>query len=272
MRRWVRLVHAAVGAAVRDDLLDWAATLAFYFLFAFFPTVLLVASLLSVFQQQGLTANLVAALTRNLPREAASLVAEQLRHLLRQPVPGIISLDLLLVFYSASQAFSGLMAGLNAAYELPETRSWGRRLAVALLLTFSAGVFIALALAILLLGQHLLEIVAPALPAASALLRFWPLLRWGLTLAFMMLALLLLYRFAPSAAPARTGRLAAVAVAMLLWVLASALLAAYINRFAVYSAIYGSLGAVIALMLWFYFFALAILLGAEFHHAWLRQR
>ncbi|MGH9394228.1 MAG: YihY/virulence factor BrkB family protein [Terriglobales bacterium] len=270
---WVRVVGAALAKSVQDDLLDWGATLAFYFLFALFPTVLLVAALLAAFHMKGLVGNLVAALTQNLPKQAASLVSGQLGQLLERHVPGLINLDIVILFYSASQGFSGLMTALNVAYEVSETRSYLHRLALAFALTFSAGIFIALALALLLLGERSLTLVAGRAHLSTVLRLFWPWIRWAAALVLLVLALRMLYRYAPNRPQGRErGTLPAVAIAMGIWVAASALLGLYINHFATYSAVYGSLGAVIALMLWFYVFALAILLGAEIHHAFLKSR
>lgn len=269
---WAKLIRDAMRSAVEDQLLDWAAALSFYFLFALFPAILLLAALLSTFHLESLTTNLVAALSRNLPDQAAVLVSRQLRDLLQHHVPGLISLDLILLFYSASRGFAGLMTALNAAYEVAETRPYWRQMLISLGLTLSAGVLIALALAILLLGGRVLTIIAGPISMGFTLSLFWPLIRWAATLGCMAFAVMMLYRFAPNVRRRARGILPAVVSAMALWVIASALLAAYINNFATYSVVYGSLGAVIALMLWFYVFALAILLGAEIHNAWLKRR
>lgn len=274
--RWIDLIKKTIRSAVEDDLLDWSASLAFYFLFALFPAILIVAALLGIFHMQGLTQNLVAALGRHLPHEVAAMVSRELDNLLQHHVPGLVSTGIVVLLYSASQGFTGLMAALNAVYEVPETRSYGKRSLIAWGLTFSAGLAMALALVLVVLGQHVLPIVAgPAL--ASARLRgawavLWPVVRWAATIAFLALAVRLLYRYAPNARHHASGAFAAVGFALALWIIASALFAAYVNRFGHYAAIYGSLAGVIALMLWFYILALTLLLGAEFHNEWLKQR
>jgi len=269
---WGRILRAAGGAAVRDDLLTWAAALGFYFLFALFPAVLLLAALLHAFHAQALVQNLVATLGRSLPRDASGLVSANLYALLQHSVPGLLSLDILLLFYSASQGVAGMMVALNAAYEVPETRSFLHRLGLQLALTICVGLLVGLALAVVLLGRHVLGILAGPVHLGYALEALWPLIRWAVTLGFMVLAVLMLYRFAPNVGSQDAGLLPAVIVALAIWVAASALLAAYLDHFTNYAAIYGSLGAIIGLMLWFYFFALAILFGAEIHAHWLRQR
>lgn len=269
---WGRILRSAAAAALRDDLLTWAAALAFYFLFALFPAVLLLAALLHAFHAQALIANLVTTLGRNLPREAAALVSANLRGLLNYNVPALLSLDILLLFYSASQGVAGMSVALNAAYEVPETRSFLRRLGLQIGLTICVGILVGLALAVVLLGRYVLGILAGPAHLGYALEAAWPLIRWAVTIAFMALAVLMLYRFAPNVAHHAAGSLPAVAAALAIWVAASAALASYLNHFSNYAAIYGSLGAIIGLMLWFYFFALAILFGAEIHAHWLRQR
>ncbi len=269
---WIRLLRATVKASIKDDMLDWAAALSFYFMFALFPTILIVAALLGTLRLQSLTNNLVYALSRDLPYDAANLVSRELHNLLQNHVPGLISVGLVLLFYSSSQGFAGLMSALNAAYEVPETRPYWRRMLTAFGLTLSAGIFIALALMLLVLGQKILTIVAGPFHAGFALTLTWPLIRWGLVLAFMIMAVRLLYRFAPNVHREGHGVYPAVTCALVLWIIASALLAVYLNHFNHYAVVYGSLGAVIALMLWFYIFALAILVGAELHNEWLKMQ
>ncbi|MGH9476349.1 MAG: YihY/virulence factor BrkB family protein [Terriglobales bacterium] len=267
---WGNVFRAAGAAASRDSLLHWAAALAFYFLFSLFPAILLLAALLSVFQLQRLTQGVVVALTRNLPGPAAHLVSAQLAGLLEHHVPGLLSLDIVLLFYAAGQGFSGLMAALNAAYEVKESRSLLHQLWLQFALTLSAGLLVVLALATVIFGGRMLTILAGSVQLGGALVIFWPYIRWAIVVVFMAVALWLLYRYAPNLAPYATGLMPAVVTAIVIWIVVSVLLAFYVNRFGHYSAVYGSLGAIIGLMLWFYIVALAILFGAEVHAQWLR--
>ncbi|MGH9467445.1 MAG: YihY/virulence factor BrkB family protein [Terriglobales bacterium] len=264
------MLKAAGAAASRDSLLTWAAALAYYFLFSLFPAILLLAALLHAFQLQGLTQNFVAALGGNLPRPAAHYVATQMQSLLLHHVPGLLSLDIVLLFYAAGQGFSGMMAALNAAYEVKEGRSFFHQIWLQFALTISAGLLILLALATVILGQRTLVILAGPVHLSHALLVSWPFIRWAIVVVFMGAALWLLYRFTPNVMPHAAGLIPAVITAIVIWLIASVLLAFYINRFGHYSAVYGSLGAIVGLMLWFYVIALAILFGAEVHAQWLR--
>ncbi|MGH9519044.1 MAG: YihY/virulence factor BrkB family protein [Terriglobales bacterium] len=270
--KWLMLLRKTVAAATEHGILNWAAALAFYFLFAFFPAVLLIAALLAAVHLPGLSHHLVTELDRHLPKDAAALVSQQLRILLAEHVPGLISFGVVMLLYASSQGFSGLMAALNTAYGAAETRPYWKQMALAYGLTFSAGLLVVLALSLLLLGERALTLLVGPIHVGAALQPLWPLIRWAITLAFLTLAVRLLYRYAPNVKPDAKGIYTAVVTALGIWIVASALLAFYINRFANYAAVYGSLGAVIALMLWFYVLAVALLLGAELHNQWLRQR
>ncbi len=285
MRIW-KLLANTLREGMQDDLPDRAAALSFYFLFSMFPLLLLLAALLGIFHAAAMIHNAIAGLAGVLPRSAARLVAGQLRQLLRQPREDLLSLGTGLLLYSGSQGIFGLMSALNTTYEVSETRSYPHRLALSFLLSLSAGFFLASGLALLLLGSKLLVVVFGARRAGWGMRWIWPALRWLLAYAFLITAVFLLYRHAPNvgwgdagAANGRKHRSASVLgiwpaapAAMVLWGLSSFGLTLYLDYLGGDSAVYGSLGAVIALMMWFYLGALAILLGAEFHCEWLKLR
>ncbi len=286
LQRTGRLLINTLREGMEDDLLDRAAGLSFYFLFSLFPLMLLLASLLGILHAPDMIRNAIAVLSGALPGAAAHLVAGQLWQLLRQPRDDLLSLGTLLLLYSGSQGISGLMTALNIAYEVPETRSYPHRLALSLLLTISAGLFLAIGLALALLGSKLLAVMLGGHRTGLGIHGMVRILRGLLAMIFLAAAIYLLYRFAPdvdwkkaqAAPPMRLrstlthGIWPAALAAMALWSLASLGLSVYMRWIGNDAAVYGSLGAVIALMLWFYLGALAILLGAEFHCEWLKIR
>ena len=284
LQRTGRLLINTLREGMEDELLDRAAGLSFYFLFSLFPLMLLLASLLGILHAPDMIRNAIAVLSGALPGAAAHLVAGQLWQLLRQPRDDLLSLGTLLLLYSGSQGISGLMTALNIAYEVPETRSYPHRLALSLLLTISAGLFLAIGLALALLGSKLLAVMLGGHRTGLGIHGVVRILRALLAMIFLAAAIYLLYRFAPdvdwkkaqAAPPLRLrntltrGIWPAALAAMALWTLASLGLSVYMRWIGNDAAVYGSLGAVIALMLWFYLGALAILLGAEFHCEWLK--
>src|SRR6185312_10293053 len=105
-------------------------------------------------------------------------------------------------------------------YEVPETRPYWRRMMIAFGLTFSAGLFIALALALLVFGERILDIIAGPIHMGYILAVLVPIIRWAATLALMVLAVRLVYRFAPNTRRDPSGAYAAVLFALTVWILA----------------------------------------------------
>jgi len=267
------LLRDIVNRSMDDHVGDQAACLAYYLLFSLFPLLLFLAALTGPLHLGGMVAGIVRALQRSLPHETAQLLGAQIVTILQKRHNSLLSVGSLLLLYSASQAFSGLMTALNAAYEVPETRSFAKRLCVALGLTFSAGAFMILALGALIVGQRMLYVVADPIHLRGWLPVVWPVVRWSMVALSLFAALVLLYRTAPNITlehGASYGFMPAAGIALLLWLGASVGLGVYFNHFSNYDAVYGSLGAVIGLMLWFYVLSLALLLGAEVHAALLR--
>lgn len=281
-----KLIVNTLREGVEDDLLDRAAGLSFYFLFSLFPLMLLLAALLSIFHASDMIRNAIAVLSAALPHAAAHLVAGQLWQLLRQPHDDLLSLSTLLLLYSGSQGISGLMTTLNIAYEVPETRAYPHRLGLSILLTISAGLFLAIGLALVLLGSKLLAVIFAARNGVPGFHWAVQVMRGLLATIFLVIAIYLLYRFAPDVdwkqlptpphsrprSALTRGIWPAALAAIALWAIASIGLSVYMAWIGNDATVYGSLGAVIALMLWFYLGALAILLGAEFHCEWLKLR
>ena len=261
----MRLLFTVGAAAVRDDLLNYAAALAYYFLFSLFPLMLLIAALAGALHLSSAVHGVSTDLSRSLPYSTAQFLRHQLRSLLAGPHGALLSLGTVLTLYSASQGFAGLIAALNRAYEVPETRPYWHVELLALGLTLSAGVMIIIALGALLVGRRLVDMLTGATVAGHWLAAAWPLIRWVVVVGFFILAIALLYHTAPNLKHSGRGLWPAALTTFAIWIAISIGLAVYVDHFANFNAVYGTLGAVIVLMLWFYLLALALLLGAELH-------
>src|SRR3546814_687332 len=165
-----------------------------------------------------------------------------------------------LAAWSASRAVDALMTAMNVAYGEEEARNVFTRSLVALALTLGGLIFFALSIAAI-----------AAFPAAVALLDLGGTitallvsLQWALLALFAVLGLAGVYRFAPCRASARfRWLLPGAVVATLLWLLSSLLFSFYVSNFGSYNETFGSIGAVVVLLLWFYISALAVCIGAE---------
>lgn len=250
----------------RDDVVGRAAQLSFFFVLALFPFLLFLTSLLGYFAGAGteLRADLLRYLSAVAPAKAYSLIYDTLDEITKERSGEKISFGLLAALWAATAGMSAIISALNAAYGVTEARVWWRKRLVALALTVALAVFINAALLLLLYGGQTGQLVAGWLDFGDAFTRAWKILQWPLVLAFVLLAFTSIYYFAPNVRDARwrwltPGSLLAVA----LWLLISFGFRVYLHFFDIYGRTYGSLGAVIVLLLWLFLTGAVLLLGGE---------
>src|SRR5215208_1008279 len=263
---WTELGKRVYAEVMDDDVLGRSAQLSYYFLLALFPALLFLTSLLGYLAgedgqlRQGMF-NYLAAV---LPGEASKLVSETVTDVTESSGGGKLSFGILATLWAASNGMGAITESLNAAYDLKETRPWWKVRLNAIGLTLALTLLIVSALVLVLYGGDIADTVSVKLGLGSAFATAWKILQWPLVLIFVLLAFALIYYFAPDVREQKWKWITPGAVVgVLLWLLISFAFKAYLSYFNSYSATYGSLGAVIILMLWFYFTGTAILVGGE---------
>jgi membrane protein len=249
-----------------DDVLNRAAILSFYFLLALFPLLLFLTALLGYFADAGteLRHNLLTYLRAIVPVSASDLINTTVDEISQKSSGGKVSFGLLTSLWFASSGMGAIIEGLNVAYDVKETRVWWRRTLLAILLTIALAVLIITALALMFYGSRIAEGIANRYGFGAAFTEAWTVLRWLFVLVFVFLAFQLIYYFAPDLHEQRLRWLTpGAAVGVILWLLVSFLFGSYLNVYNTYSVVYGSLGAVIILLLWFYLTGVTILIGGE---------
>jgi membrane protein len=250
----------------RDDILNRAAILGFYFTLALFPLLLCLTALLGLFAQTGteLRDQMFSYLARVAPRSAYALVYETVGEVTEGGSGGKLTFGLLASVWAASNGMLAVVDALNAAYHVREARPWWKSRLVATALTLALGALVISALVLVLYGGQIADAVAASLGHGGALAAVWAVLQWLLVLAFVFLAFGLIYYFAPNLLEQKfCWVLPGMVVGVTLWLAASLGFRLYLRYFNTYNAVYGSLGAVIILMLWFYLTGAAILVGGE---------
>ena len=263
---WKELAKRVYAEVMDDDVLGRSAQLSYYFLLALFPALLFLTSLLGYLAgedgqlRQGLF-NYLAAV---LPGEASKLVSETVNDVTQSSGGGKLSFGILATFWAASNGMGAISESLNAAYDLKESRPWWKVRLTAIGLTLALTLLIVTALVLLLYGHDIADAVSIKLGLGSAFATGWKVLQWPLVLVFVLLAFALIYYFGPDSHNQDWKWITPGAVVgVALWLLISFGFKTYLEFFNSYSATYGSLGAVIILMLWFYFTGTAILVGGE---------
>jgi membrane protein len=263
---WRELARRIWSGINQNDLLNRAYELAYNFLLAVFPLLVFLVALLGALASQGskLTNDLFLYIQLALPPSAFQLLVKTLNEVTQNSVGGKLTFGLLFALLIASGGMTQLMSTLNAAYGVRETRSWVRVHLISLGLTIAMSLLIVAALLLVLTGGHLLESIGQAVGLTAIAFIMVKILQWALALGFVIFAFAAIYYFAPDVEEQHWYWITpGSVVGVLLWAAASAGLRAYLHFFNTYSKTYGSLGAVIILMLWFYVAGLAFLVGGQ---------
>ena len=270
------LIHLWARAE-EDEILGRAAQLSYYFLLALFPLLLFLITLFGYMAGAGsdLRQKLITYLGTVMPGAALQLVVATIDQVTNARSGGKLWFGLLAALWAASSGINALAQALNAAYDVPETRPWWKVRLISIALTIAIAVLIISALLIVLYGGHLGNFLAASVNEGYAFSVVWRILQWPISLTFVFIAFSLIYQFGPNLSARRRGRRLptsdfrlrwfspGVMVAVILWMIVSLGFRLYLHFFNSYSATYGSLGALIILMLWFYLTGAAILLGGE---------
>ncbi len=260
---WTELAKRTAKEIVADDLLDLAAQQAYYFFFALFPALLTFISIASFFPIENLVGEVIAVLGRFAPPDVLEIITDQITKISQSGHGGVLTFAFLLTIWSSSGAMVSIITTLNAAYDITEGRPlWKVRL-IAMALTLGMAFFILVSIALVLVGPALGAHLATTLHVGPAFKWTWWVLQWPVVFVLVATGIGLVYYFAPDAKQEWIWITPGSVVATVLWVVVSIGLKMYIAYFGSYNKTYGTLGAFIVLLMWFYLSGLAILVGAE---------
>ncbi|MDQ6680250.1 MAG: YihY/virulence factor BrkB family protein, partial [Pseudomonadota bacterium] len=202
-------------------------------------------------------------LRQALPASAASMFAGVVHHVAREQRGGLLSFGLLAALWATSTGMYAIMQQLNITYDVGEGRGFLRARLVAIALSLLFVVLVLGGFSLIVLGGQIQNWLGSRFGFSGALLAFFIVFRWMIILAGLLLAFALIYYLAPNVEQKfkfiTAGSLVGVAVLLV----ASLAFSWYTQSFGNYDATYGSVGAVIVLMLWLYLAGLAILFGSE---------
>jgi membrane protein len=242
-----------------------AAGIAFYVFLAIPSAVTALVSLYGLVFDPRTVAQQVAAMQGVLPADVIKLVSDQLQAITARPAATLgvgLLVSVLLAIWGARSATGALISALNITYEEPERRNFFRLQAITFGLTLGAVLFAVVALALV----AVLPAVVHLLPLGAVGTWVALVLPWPILLVLVMVMLAAVYRYAPSREEPRWRWVSwGAVIATALWLAGSAGFSLYVGKFASYDKTYGSLGAVVVLLLWLYLTAFIALLAAEFN-------
>jgi membrane protein len=295
-RSWVleimKLGQRSIRSFINHSMPTHASALAYQGLFALFPFMIFLGVLLVMLQVDSFFSWLIAQARSQPPQQVPGPlepVLEQVRSSLPEEVLAPVAERLVgqgqevaeskllpfgIVFFaiwSASGLAWALLEALNTVHEVEETRPLWRRFALSLVFAPVLAVTVIVGTGLLLIGPQLAEWLAGRVGLDEAFVAFWWWVRLPVALLLLMLAVSAIYHLVPNTnRPFRFVVFGAV-VAVIAWTLASLAFSFYLSNFASYGVIYGSLGAAVALLVYLYLSAAALLLGAEVNEAVYRR-
>jgi membrane protein len=262
-RGWHDIVWRVVRAARRNRITMLAAGVAFYALLALFPTIAAVISLWGLLFDPYEAGQQLYEISRFMPPDAAELIDQQAQQVVESAESGSFLgalAGLLIAMFIASKGVAVLVIGLNVVYGETEKRSLLHRSTVLISLTFGLIFMTLVSLGFIAIVPVVVDTLAIDPPLDKILQ--W--LRWPALLVLMSMLIALLYRYAPYRRSAQWSWLSyGTLLATAMWLLGSGGLSLYVRYFSTFSDLYGSLGAVVALMIWFWLSAFVVLFGAE---------
>lgn len=257
-----------VALRVKDEIKEdrvglTAAGVAFYGMLALFPALTALISVYGLVADPQQVQSQIESLTGALGGGAGDLISEQASSIAESSRAALttgFAVSLLAALWSTSSGMHGLMQALTLAYDEHEDRGFLRRRAIALALTLGGIVFFALAIAIVVAIPVALEFVGLG-TVGEWIVRI---ARWPIMAALMIVALAVVYRYAPDRdEPGWRWVNPGAVIATVLWLLASIAFSVYVSNFGNYNETYGALAGVIVLLLWLFLSAFVVLLGAE---------
>lgn len=263
----VRFVVALAGKFDSDDLTGMAAEMAYSFLFAVFPLLLLTAASIGmiggVLERSDLLAETMSRISPFLPATVADLVGSAILDLITDRAAEIAVLGLLLALWGASGGVGALMKGLNRAYGVPRAQvSWRRRAVTAVAALFVTPLVLAL-LVISVVGQGLARWIGSVTGMTDLVALLVAALQLPVAFVVFFFGMTLVYWTMPAVRQRYRAVLPGSLVAAVGWSVITFAFGVYIADVDEYRVTYGIFGAAIAFLLWLYLVGLVILVGAE---------
>ena len=253
----------AVERFGEDDMLTYAAAMAYLILFSLYPFLIFLSALLGILQIPGFFEQLVAQAQTVLPGQAMAIVEQVVGQIREQNSVGLLLFGIIAALWSASAAVRAGMHALNSAYHVEQERVTWKRYPLSIVYAIFLSVMVTAAVGLTLIKTQDMSWISEQLGISTILVTLWPWLHFPAAIVLLLGVVAFVYYMLPNAdEPLRLITPGAV-LAVIVWVASSLAFSYFVSSFVVYNATYGSLGTFMALQLYFFLSAAVLLLGAE---------
>lgn len=265
------------GSMVRrffsDEISKSSAELSYYLLFSSFPVLLLVSTVVSIFQFSQTT---ILGFLSLLPADFQHVAGPMLTRFIGKVdmwtlAWRIFSLSLLVVYF-LSRAMSSLMRNVNRIYRLPNRRGGIGQLLFEVFIAFSFVVVLYVAAILLILGRTISEFIKRYVELPGAVVMFWESGRFFIAFGLIFLFILILGYLSPNCVMRLRDALPGTIFTIATWLVCTMVFTFYVNYINQYDLIYGSISAIMVLLLWMYMTSVIIYLGFEFNYIMMKRR
>ncbi len=257
-----KVMVRTVTEFIDDEMSTYASALAYQMLFSLFPFLLFLIALIGFLHLPDFFSWLRLQSELVLPPEALDQVNPVIDQL-QQSTGGLLSIGIFIALWTASAGVRLMMSAMNAAYDVVEGRPAWKRLPLSVLYTVGIAGMLLAAAALMVLGPQVMTWIAAQVGLEDFIVTLWTVLRWPVIILLLMVAVALMYYVMPDVKQDFRFITPGSVLAVVVWIVASLGFAYYVRTFADYNAMYGSIGAIIVLLLYFYISAAVLLLGAE---------
>jgi membrane protein len=257
-----RVMMRTVTEFVDDEMSTYASALAYQMLFSLFPFILFLIALIGFLHLPDFFSWLRLQSELVLPPQALEQVNPVIDQL-QQSKGGLLSVGIVIALYTASAGVRLMMSAMNAAYDVVEGRPVWKRFPLSIVYTVGIAGMLLVAAALMVLGPQVMGWIAAQVGLEDFIVTVWTIARWPVIVILMMVAVALIYYVMPDVKQEFRFITPGSVLAVVVWIIASLGFAFYVKTFANYNAMYGSIGAIIVLLLYFYISAAVLLLGAE---------
>lgn len=245
-------------------MLDLAAQVAFYLLFAVFPFLLFATTVASYFPMGVAMGRTLSRLSILIPSNVSELINQHLQSFLTEDArPRLLTIGLLTAIWSASRGADSVRTALNFAYGVRETRAWWKRQILAIAVTVIGAVLMIASIALLVAGGAIGYRISERLGYSTIYMWVLSAIRWPLTAVVITGFATTVYRVLPNVRHRLRHRFPGAIAATLLWLLVTWGFGSFVDRWDTYGPTYGSLAGVIVLLFWFYVSVFIFLCGGQ---------
>ena len=262
---WKYIARKTLREFSDDQCTDLAAALTYYSVLALFPALLAMVSLLGLFGQAGKTGELITVLSDMGAGSVADTIKGPLDQLTATSSAGIaLVIGVVGALWSASGYVGAFGRAMNRIYEIQEGRPFWKLRPLMIVITLAAVILAGLVAIGLVVSGPVARAIGEAIGLGDTAVTIWGIVKWPVLLGLAAVAVAILYYATPNVQQPKFKWISLGAVvAIITWVIASALFGLYISQFSNYNKTYGSLAGVIIFLLWLWITNLALLFGAE---------